>query len=389
MDNQIKTSSINVEKDKDLAKSRANMNDLGVDINNAFLSAPLVTKYFSEIVSGIESLATTAYKYLGKELPEEHRLVIERNAELRKLVKSESELTELTKERTKLVKESENYKSGSKKLSETNQKIVELDQQARDLREKIQQNQKKINATLIESGQPPIYSPPSAQSTSTSFNQTGFASGENNVSDVLKFTAGSGSESSFRKMDNKLQQSVIKAAKEYNSTTGKKIQINSAFRELADQQRLWDESKAAGREGLTATGMPIAKPNPNRLSMHQRGLAVDIQNYNDRAAIAIMNKYGLFQTVRNDPVHFTMPGAKTGGIFRGPDTGYLAMLHGDEMVIPANDDITKQNLQNTVLSDDSDNEVLSNLFTMMSDELDNMIDLVSATNTNYRFNAVS
>jgi hypothetical protein len=83
------------------------------------------------------------------------------------------------------------------------------------------------------------------------------------------------------------------------------------------------------------------------------------------------------------------PGAKTGGIFKGPDTGYLAMLHGDEMVIPANDDITKQNLQNTVLSDDSDNEVLANLFTMMSDELDNMIDLVSNTNTNYRFNAVS
>ena len=75
--------------------------------------------------------------------------------------------------------------------------------------------------------------------------------------------------------------------------------------------------------------------------------------------------------------------ARTGGIFRGPSTGYLAELHGDEIVIPANDTITKQNLQNTVLSSDSD-EMILNLFTLLDERVDDMIDLVSDTNSMQR-----
>lgn len=75
--------------------------------------------------------------------------------------------------------------------------------------------------------------------------------------------------------------------------------------------------------------------------------------------------------------------ARTGGIFRGPSTGYLAELHGDELVIPANDTITKQNLQNTVLSSESD-EMILNLFTLLDERVDDMIDLVSDTNSMQR-----
>ena len=123
------------------------------------------------------------------------------------------------------------------------------------------------------------------------------------------------------------------AAEQYNAATGKKITVNSARRETADQQRIWDESVEAGRPGISPTGMPMAKPGTSK---HERGLAIDIQNYRDAAAVAAMNQQGLYQTVPKDPVHFTLPKAEEGGAFSGPDSGYPAILHGDEAVVPLN-----------------------------------------------------
>lgn len=144
---------------------------------------------------------------------------------------------------------------------------------------------------------------------------------------VLQFTGRSGSAGAFAGLDSRLQQAVLAAASEYNATTGKKLQINSAKRDPADQRRLYAEYLARGR-----TGMPVAPPGKSK---HEQGLAVDIQNYNDPVAVAAMNRQGLKQTVMpNDPVHFSF--AK-GGIASGPKSGYKAMLHGTEAVVPLPD----------------------------------------------------
>ena len=145
--------------------------------------------------------------------------------------------------------------------------------------------------------------------------------------DVLVFGSRSGSKSNFEALVSGFKDRVIAAAQAFNAATGKKIVINSAKRDSEDQQRLWDESVKAGRPGISPTGMPIGKPGTSK---HERGLAVDIQNYKDPAAIAAMNKQGLFQTVPRDPVHFTA--AKTGGMFSGPSDGYFVQLHGREFV---------------------------------------------------------
>jgi hypothetical protein len=76
--------------------------------------------------------------------------------------------------------------------------------------------------------------------------------------------------------------------------------------------------------------MPIGKPGTSR---HERGLAIDIQNYTDPQAVAAFNRQGLFQKVPNDPVHFQF---EEGGVASGPRSGYGATLHGDEAVIPLN-----------------------------------------------------
>jgi hypothetical protein len=147
---------------------------------------------------------------------------------------------------------------------------------------------------------------------------------------------------------------------------------------------LYDDWVARGK-----TGMPVGKPGR---SLHEKGQAVDIQNYNDPAAVAAMNKQGLSQKVPNDPVHFQ---ARNGGLFNGPNSGYDVTLHGREMVIPSPDvskmfndkgKVEKQELssmfnqQNTNTMQSTDTamvDILVKLMEMMEEKMDDMIDKLS------------
>lgn len=148
------------------------------------------------------------------------------------------------------------------------------------------------------------------------------------LTDILKFTSNSGSKESFEGLDESLKQSVMAAAQSYKESTGKLIQINSAKRDPEDQKRLYEETVSAGRPGIGPTGDKVAQPGR---SLHERGKAVDIQNYNDPAAVAALNAQGLFQKVPKDKVHFQ---AEFGAVFQGPKSGFPVELHGREAVVP-------------------------------------------------------
>lgn len=157
----------------------------------------------------------------------------------------------------------------------------------------------------------------------------GAGAGTQKSSDVLKFTDKSGSASAFNGLEQNLQNAVVNAGEQYNAVTGNKLEINSAKRSSEDQQRLWDETVAAGRPGIGPKGMTVAQPGT---SLHEQGKAVDIQNYTDPEARAALAAQGLRQPYpKNDPVHFQF---RDGGIARGPNSGYPATLHGTEAVIP-------------------------------------------------------
>jgi hypothetical protein len=125
--------------------------------------------------------------------------------------------------------------------------------------------------------------------------------------DVIRFGGRTGSEANFRKLAPSVQQQLIDSAVEYHAQTGRKLQINSGYRSEEDQKRLYDESIAAGREGKTASGYPIAKPGTSK---HQRGIVVDVQQgKDDPIAQEILGRRGFAQNVPNDPVHFEYTGA--------------------------------------------------------------------------------
>jgi len=153
------------------------------------------------------------------------------------------------------------------------------------------------------------------------------------TADLVKiFTFGnkSGSRRNFEELQSDFKDRVIAAAKDYNEQTGKRIHVNSAYRDPADQERLWKDSERRGTPGIGPTGMPIARPGKTH---HTMGVAIDIQNFNDPIAVTAFNKQGLYQTVKNDPVHFThAKTAQTGAMFTGPTEGYFVQLHGKEFV---------------------------------------------------------
>lgn len=156
------------------------------------------------------------------------------------------------------------------------------------------------------------------------------SAGQTDLDKLFSFTARSGSKENFEELDESFKQRVINAATEYNSLTGKKIQINSSSRDPEDQKRLYQETVDAGRPGIGPTGMRVGKPGT---SVHEHGLAVDIQQYTDSQAVQAFNNQGLFQKVPNDPVHFQ---ARNGAIMSGPTSGYPVdiMAHGTEAIVP-------------------------------------------------------
>lgn len=215
------------------------------------------------------------------------------------------------------------------------------------------------------------------------------------LSKILKFGTGSGSKENFDGLDSTFKNAVIAAATEYNAVTGNMIMINSAKRASEDQQRLYDETVAAGRPGLGPTGMAVGKPGR---SLHEKGQAVDIQNYKDTKAIAAFNKQGLYQKVPNDPVHFQ---ANDGAMISGPSSGYpvKATFHGPEIVAPLNPDsiltklskmsvseMEKSTSTSTISNSTTENIISSNaemieLMKMFVVKMDDFIDAQSDSNS--------
>jgi hypothetical protein len=212
---------------------------------------------------------------------------------------------------------------------------------------------------------------------------------------ILKFGSNSGTKENFEALQPSFKDAVIAAATEYNAVTGNMIMINSAKRSTEDQQRLYDESISAGRPGVGPTGKVIGKPGR---SLHEKGQAVDIQNYEDKNAIAAFNKQGLSQKVPRDPVHFQ---ASAGAMVSGSDSGYPveATFHGNEIVAPLDPDsiltklsktsvaeMQKENVNNS--SSSSTNEIMASsnaemidLMKMFVEKMDDFIDAQSDSNS--------
>lgn len=178
----------------------------------------------------------------------------------------------------------------------------------------------------------------------------------------------SGHKSNFELLDPKLKNALINAAKEYNDASGEKLTINSAHR-----------SKQQNEAVKGATN-----------SKHLVGKAVDIQQHRDPMVDAILSKHGLKSS--KDDHHYEMPGARLGGSFSGPNSGYPVMLHGAETVVPTpNPNTTLLKLEGDAATDKITNAlsgmnsdalkgIMQELYSMMDDKMSEMLDKLSTSN---------
>ena len=126
-------------------------------------------------------------------------------------------------------------------------------------------------------------------------------------------------------LDERLLDAMGRAAQEY----GKPITINSGFRSVEDQAKMYQEWwEGGGKDGKATVATPSfgkvttpAKPGESR---HQSGLALDInQDIADELdKRGILAKYGLSRPVAGDPVHIQLQKMETGGFL---EAGKLAI----------------------------------------------------------------
>lgn len=127
-------------------------------------------------------------------------------------------------------------------------------------------------------------------------------------SDVLTFTNNTGSYASYMRMGPAIRNAMESMAQEYKLLTGEKITINSAYRSLEDQTRIYQAWLAAGGNKATkpAAGGYYMPAVPNANAPHVRGLAFDLP----KATILKLISYGLLSKYNfsypfpvADPVH--------------------------------------------------------------------------------------
>jgi hypothetical protein len=186
--------------------------------------------------------------------------------------------------------------------------------------------------------------------------------GAANVDDLIKFTGGTGDKTHFQQLNPAVLNSFVQMASAYFNSTGKKLQVNSAFRSMEEQAN------------VNSGTNPKAAPGK---SLHNLGKAVDINSsqVSELKSSGLLGQHG-FSPLANDPPHIQMPSAAAGGILSGPKSGYQAMLHGNEAVVPLPDGKTIP-VQNSGGSGSSDQ---TNLLAMELEKLESLLGVMQKQN---------
>ena len=186
--------------------------------------------------------------------------------------------------------------------------------------------------------------------------------GAANIDSLINFSGGTGDKTHFQQLNPTVLNNFVQMASAYFSNTGKKLQVNSAFRSMEEQAK------------VNSGGNPKAAPGK---SLHNVGKAVDINSSQvaELQSSGLLGQYG-FSPLNGDPPHIQMPSAATGGILSGPMGGYQAMLHGNEAVVPLPDGKTIP-IQN---KGNSGSGQQTALLTMELEKLDSMLRVMQKQN---------
>lgn len=407
--NQI--GNLTTEKDRNLARTRIRMNDLGVMTDLLATEGSFVIKSFSKLTGGINSVIEEAYKFLGQPIPVDLQLLNQQQRVVTELTVIEHNLFKENEKRTRVLAEMESLEKKKQQGDITKEEDLQLkllERERNNLEDSISIGYKEISDKKNE--------------ISEIINRRNSLGSQFKVQTLDEILSGAGSSSIGA--SNAPVKGDEKRAMEYFMSRGwtvdqaagivgnliQESNLNpKALNKKENAQGLAQWTPVGGRQRMVEQflGKSILEA-----SFEEQLAAIDWElNNGERkaghflrratnaaAAARIVDKYyersagteinnrveNAMRLLNAVSTNSTVPGARTGGIFSGPNTGYLAMLHGDEMVIPANNDIVKQNLADSILSSDSDDELMIDFFEMMNDSVEKMIDMISDVNFSQR-----
>lgn len=414
-------------RDEDLAKTRISMSDFGTSVQQLSMNATTVIKSFHYLTKGIDSIVDRAYELGGNELPEEVKVLRKQSKMVMEVQNLEIKADEITKKQRKTLEEINTLEEKNKKEKLNGKDALQLatlkaeNQKFTKQKEDIQKNIQKLNLDINKVSSQAMSAGLTVSGTANAVSFGGGGDGGMSGGDGGGGGTTGGTERPPGGVIERLLSYIGKkeANGNYNILVGGKTHpglTNMTIGQVLEFQRTMrsrgHESTAVGKyqmlnttiEGLLKKGTanindkfdPATQDKMATELMNERGMKKFLAGKMPADQIADnLSKVWAALPYRTGRSYYSGVGsnksmgsreeylslfkqARTGGIFKGPSSGYLAMLHGDEIVIPANDEITKRNLQETVLSSDSeDSGILLNLFTMLDERVDDMIDLVA------------
>jgi hypothetical protein len=417
-------------KDKDsqnakLAATKRALEKSQINIEQLATSSKLVTGLMGKMAEGLESVTEKFYKMVGEDMPEHLQAASNARAAIKEELQTRKDLEKADK------KEKEMKEKGMSEWDprrSNNQAYLEILRQKleKQTKQKEEALEKKrladIKAGIIAGGASTTTTadpatttataaPTAAQTTDlqsqTSDKQVNVReysnSGSSNrprsaapsASGTSARTSGSGAGYSFPD-----SSELSPKLATISSKTGAKASVNA--KGAAQFQRMIDWFDSIGYPIKSLGGYNNRNiAGTNTPSWHSAGLAIDInpaenpygsRRITDMPETPDKNTGQMAQSIGlgwganwpniKDAMHFSLgpneggrlPSARTGGIFSGPDSGYLTELHGDEIVAP----VGKQALNTSMLtnsSSESDAE-FDEVYNKMESKLDALISVM-------------
>lgn len=349
-----------------LANTKISLEQAGRDIDQLATDSTTVTYLMNQMAEGLETVTTSLYEMAGEALPEHLKAA---NDE-RKAIKEEK------KARDELIKaEKESLEDAQDPESQSVKGTIDL-----KLIEELNKNlQEKISNTIVAK-QKRSDTNNRKNSTSSNVTQSNTENKDKLSNDYSGLNIG-GRYKGEAIAGGPASQNIIDLARKMQSKYSGGV--FNAFNDLA-------HNSGKHPKGLA---FDYSLPNIPRGSKIPKEMGQEIEQFlkSNGASVAIDEYNKPSDKSTGGHIHAEVS-ARTGGIFSGPDSGYLAELHGTEAVVPgdmssiSNSDsssISKRTLGSGMTMPSKSNKY-ERMFTNLSDKMDTLIDLMDTSVDNQK-----
>jgi hypothetical protein len=374
-----------------LADTKQALYNSSVNIEQLATEGKLVTGSMNLMAQGIETITEKLYKMAGEELPPYLKAKSDERKAIENAKKAEQELARLEKDE---VAEDDPLTAVTGGPTNLYIQQTKLDAARKKLEDAIKEKelaQRKREKADEEAG---------ITGTSGPRNFGGSSSGGSSGSSG---SSGSAPPAGASKEDG-IKPDVLAKKAQLESILGKKLVVTSGFRKGAANHGTGDAIDLGfGANKLSES--EINKLFTAAIDIGFKGIGAEFSApggahiHLDTARSTLMgwgSDYTSKSLPKDSPYLANLiaqkngaagRSARTGGIFSGPESGYLATLHGDEAVVDADgaDNVSQQALNTSLLGGSADERIdFNEVYADMENKLDRLIDLMDMNLGNQR-----